>query len=168
MGKDFRKRVEMGPNVSGIYQVERSTRLSRPLFLSRVPAGFPSPAEDYVESRIDLNRDLILHPLATYYARIEGDSMIGADIPDGSFVAFDCAAETNDGDVVIARVEDQMCCKILREGTEGGVWLEPANPDYQPIIITEEMDFQIIGLVLFSFKWHAKHHGHRLRTHRCQ
>lgn len=86
--------IEIGANVSATYGMERSTRLLRPLFLSRVPAGFPSPAEHYVESRIDLNRDLILHPLATYYARIEGDSITGADTPDGSFVAFDCAAET--------------------------------------------------------------------------
>jgi DNA polymerase V len=140
----------------------------RPLFQALVPAGFPSPAEDYLEGRIDLNRDLILHPLATYYARIEGDSMVGADISDGSIVAFDCAVETRDGDVVIARIEDQMVCKVLREGTEGGVWLEPANPDFKPIIITEEMDFQVIGQVLFSVKWHSRHHGPRFRPGRCQ
>lgn len=168
MGEDLRAGVEIDANVVGTCGMDRSTKLLRPLFMSRVPAGFPSPAEDYVESRIDLNRDLILHPLATYYARIEGDSMVGVDIPDGSIVAFDCTVETKDGDIVIARVEDQMVCKILREGTEGGVWLEPANSDYKPIIITEEMDFQVIGQVLFSVKWHSKHHGPRFRPGRCQ
>ena len=84
MSEDRSKREQAGSNVTGMYCVERSTRLMRPLFQSGIPAGFPSPAEDYLEGRIDLDRDLVLHPLTTCYARIEVDSMIGADIPDGS------------------------------------------------------------------------------------
>lgn len=65
----------MDTRVAGIYLPSRSTKLSRPLLSWRIPAGFPSPAEDYVEGRIDLNRDLIKHPLATFYIRVIGDSM---------------------------------------------------------------------------------------------
>ena len=156
----------MDGSISAIYRVESETRLARPLFLSRVPAGFPSPADDYIEGRIDLSRDLLLHPMATYYARVEGDSMIGANIFDGQIVAFDCAVETRDQDIVIARVDTEMCIKFLREGTDGGVWLEPANPQHQPIIITEETDFQVVGLVTFSFQWHARRYDPRFLAHR--
>jgi DNA polymerase V len=120
-------------SVSAIYHVDERTRLSRPLYLSQVPAGFPSPADDYVEDRIDLNRDLILHPHYTYYARISGDSMINAHLYDGSIVAFDRALEAHDGDIVIASINhSDLCCKIYREG-EDSISLEPANPKHPPI-----------------------------------
>jgi SOS-response transcriptional repressor LexA len=78
----------MDGSVSAIYRARRTTKLSRPLFESELPAGFPSPAEDYVEERIDLNRDLIFHPSYTYYARIAGDSMIGEGLNNGCIVAL--------------------------------------------------------------------------------
>jgi DNA polymerase V len=70
----------MDNSISAIYRINNRTRLARPLYLSQVEAGFLSPADDYIESRIDLNRDLILHPDSAYYARISGDSMIGAPL----------------------------------------------------------------------------------------
>jgi DNA polymerase V len=70
----------MDGSVAGVYLPDQRTRWSRPVMLWRVPAGFPSPAEDYVEGRIDLNRDLVKHPLTTFYIRVDGDSMVGAGI----------------------------------------------------------------------------------------
>jgi len=158
----------MDRSVSAIYDVDTKTRLLRPLFLSEVPAGFPSPASDYVEARIDLNRDLILHPEYTYYARICGNSMIGENIFDGQIVAFDMKLEAHDGDIVIASVNNSdLCCKIYREGQDG-ICLEPANPECPLIPITEGMELRIVGLVTFSIHWHAKRYGRRFRTYRCE
>lgn len=158
----------MDSSISAIYRVNHRTRLARPLYLSPVEAGFPSPADDYIEARIDLNRDLILHPDSTYYARISGDSMIGAHLYDGQIVAFDMKLEAHDGDIVIASVDNSdFCCKTYRE-SDDGICLESANPERPPIIITEEMDLRIVGLVTFSVHWHAKRYGRRFLAHRCE
>jgi len=111
----------MDGSISAIYSVRRATKLARPLFGSQLPAGFPVLAEDWVEERIDLNRDLIFHPLYTYYAKIAGDSMIGEGLYDGSLVAFDSKLEARDGDIVVARVGcSDLCCKIYRDGHDAG------------------------------------------------
>ena len=78
----------MDGSVEGVYTPDRRTRWSRPLLMWRVPAGFPSPAEDYVEGRIDLNRDLIKHPLSTFFIRVAGDSMVGAGSVPGALLIF--------------------------------------------------------------------------------
>jgi DNA polymerase V len=158
----------MDNSVSAIFRVDERTRLARPLYLSEVPAGFPSPAENDVEARIDLNRDLILHPDYTYYARISGHSMIDAQLYDGNIVAFDMKLEAHDGDIVIASVNNSdLCCKTYREA-EVGIFLEPANPECPPIHITEGMDLRIVGLVTFSIHWHARRYGRRFHTYRCE
>ena len=161
----------MDGSVSAIYQARRTTKLTRPLFGSELPAGFPSPAEDYVEESIDLNRDLIFHPSYTYYARISGESMVGEGLNDRCIVAFDRQLEADDGDIVVARMNNSdLCCKFYRDGRddEGRIRLKPANPDYAPILISEEMELQIVGLVTFSVTWHAKRYGRRLRLNRLQ
>lgn len=151
-------------NVSAIWRVKTSTRLSRPVFESYLPAGFPSPAQDYAEERIDLNRDLIINPLHTYYARLIGDSMIERGMFDGSLIAFDRRLEAVDGDVVVACVDNtDLCCKVYRDGHQDGqILLEPANSSHSPIPITGEMELRIIGLVTFSFQWHARHYRRHL------
>lgn len=160
----------MDGSVAALFRARRVTKLSLPLFGSQLPAGFPSPCEDYVEERIDLNRDLIFHPSYTYYARISGDSMTGEQLYDGSLVAFDRKLEALDGDIVVARVEQELCCKVYRDGHDDGgrIRLEPANPDYSPILLTEEMGLEIVGLVTFSVNWHAKRYGRRFRLNRLQ
>jgi DNA polymerase V len=161
----------MDGSISGVFKVKKGTRLFRPLFESHLPAGFPSPSEEYIEERIDLNRDLIFHPQYTYYARIAGDSMIGEGLWDGSIVAFDRKLEAQDGDIVVARVDcSDLCCKIYRNSQDDGssIHLEPANHDYPSIVITGGMDLQIVGLVTFSIHWHAKRYGRRFRVNRLQ
>lgn len=129
---------------------DRKTRWSRPLIMWRVPAGFPSPAEDYVEGRIDLNRDLIKHPLSTFYVRVAGDSMMPR-IDPGALLLVDRMIETKDDDVVIARINDELCVKKLRI-EEGGIWLLSENETYSPIQITEEMDFEVWGRVMYAIQ----------------
>lgn len=132
-----------------IYSPDRSRKLLRPLVLTRVPAGFPTPAEDYIEGRIDLNRDLIRHPLATFYIRVVGDSMEPL-IQSGALIVVDRMLETTDGDIVIARIGNELCVKRLRIESDGAVWLFSENKNYQPIQIGEESDFEIWGKVQYA------------------
>lgn len=139
--------------VEAIFSPDRSTRWARPLFMTAVSAGFPSPAEDYIEGRLDLNRHLIKHPVATFYVRVSGDSMIDAGIHPGSILIVDRAVEADDGDIVIARINDELCVKRLRVH-EGRVWLMPENDLYQPIEVIDGMDFEVWGRVMHSIRTH--------------
>ena len=139
--------------VEGVYWPDRRTKWARPLFLVSVSAGFPSPAEDYIEGRLDLNKHLIKHPVATFYVRVAGDSMIDAGIGPGSILIVDRAVEADDGDIVIARVNDELCVKRLRIA-DGCVWLMPENIDYEPLEVTEAMDFEVWGRVTHSIRAH--------------
>ena len=143
----------MDGSVAGVYLPNRSTRLSRPLLMWRVPAGFPSPAEDYVEGRIDLNRDLVRHPLSTFYVRVDGDSMEPAIRP-GALLLVDRMVEAKEGDVVIARVGDELCVKRLHVGEGGAIWLLSENDSYAPIRVTGETDFEVWGRVMYSIQQH--------------
>ncbi len=96
-------------------------------FTVPVSAGFPSPAEDYVEGRIDLNRALIPHPSSTFILGVAGDSMLGAGIHDGDRLIVDRAVEPTDGRVVVAIVGGELLVKRLRR-RRGRVWLEPDPP----------------------------------------
>ena len=136
------------------FLIERADSVLIPLALCRASCGFPSPAEDYVESVIDLNQELIRHPFATFLVRATGDSMIDAGILPDAVLIVDRAVETKSGDVVIARVGDEMCVKELRIDDRGQVWLVPRNINYKAIEITEEMDFEIWGKVIVSFNPH--------------
>lgn len=139
----------MEESVSAIYLPARQTRLSRPLIMWRISAGFPSPAEDYVEGRIDLNRDLIKHPLATFYIKVTGDSM-EPRIHEGALLIVDRMVEAKEGDIIVARLGQELCVKKLSIEEDGSVWLLSENPAYAPIQITEEMDFEAWGRVMNS------------------
>lgn len=118
----------MDDSVSGIYRLSRKTQLSRPLVMFRVPAGFPSPAEDYIEGGIDLNRDLIRHPFYTSYIRVDGDSTEPV-IHAGALLVVDRMAETQDDDIVVARrgrFVDQINARHGRDTVRLGV-AEPAG-----------------------------------------
>ena len=125
-----------------------------PLMLSRVSAGFPSPADDYIETSIDLNRELVRHPFATFYVRASGDSMVDAGIRPNATLVVDRMVETKHGDIVIARIGDEMCVKELFIDDDGRVLLIPRNANYKPIIIDENMDFEIWGKVVCSINKH--------------
>lgn len=139
--------------VSGIYAARVTTRLARPLLMWRVPAGFPSPAEDYVEGSIDLNRDLVKHPLSTFYVRVDGDSMLPSIQPDALLVV-DRMAETRDGHIVLARIGSAFLVKRLHFGEGERIFLLSDNEAYPPIEITEEMDFEVWGRVMHSIQNH--------------
>jgi DNA polymerase V len=139
--------------VVGIYLPARGMKLSRPLVACHVPAGFPSPAQDEIAGRIDLNRDLVKHPLATFYVRVEGDSM-EPRIHSGELLVVDRMVETKDGDVVVARVGEEFVVKRLHTEDGGRITLLSENPAYEPIQVTEGMDFEVWGRVMYSIHRH--------------
>lgn len=128
-----------------------ATILERPIMAFPVSAGFPSPADDYIEGRIDLNQHLIRHPAATFFVRVSGDSMTGAGIQNGDLLIVDRAAECVSGCIVVARLESEFTLKRVRK--EGDrIFLMPENDRYQPIEVTEGSDFEIWGRVVGSVR----------------
>ena len=97
-----------------------------------VVAGFPSPAEQYLEPQLDLNALLVKRPAATFFVRVQGDSMIGEGIHDGDLLVVDRSLRPASGDIVIAAVDGEFTVKTYRKDRDG-VRLEPANPDF-PVI----------------------------------
>ncbi|HMM53694.1 MAG TPA: translesion error-prone DNA polymerase V autoproteolytic subunit [Candidatus Desulfobacillus sp.] len=121
-------------------------RLPRPLLLSRVPAGFPSPADDYVEGSLDLNEHLVAHREATFFLRVQGHSMSGAGIADGDLLVVDRALEAGHGDIVVAVVDGELTVKRLwRRGAR--VRLVAENPAYAPIELKDGQELAVWGVV---------------------
>ena len=119
-----------------------------------VVAGFPSPAEQYPESPLDLNELLVKRPAATYFVRVEGDSMVGAGIRDGDLLVVDRSLRPADGDVIIASVDGDFTVKTYRrvkrdEGRGMGdeIRLEPANPDFPVIVLRRGQELDYFGKV---------------------
>ena len=121
-----------------------------PLYIDRVPCGFPSPAQDYVERRIDLNNLLIQKPSATYFVRVSGDSMIDAGISDGDMLVVDSSLTANHGDFVVASVSGEFTVKELR--TRPFLHLLSHNNRYSPITFSSEEELEIFGVVTFTIK----------------
>lgn len=116
-----------------------------------IHAGFPSPATDYMTQAIDLNRELVKHPAATFYGRVVGDSMIDAGVDEGDILVIDRALEAKDGDMAVCFVDGEFTLKYL-DFTEDGLTLVPANPRYPKIQITEGVDFKMWGVVTYIIK----------------
>lgn len=119
-----------------------------------IRAGFPSPAEDYLHDSLDFNRDLIRNPEATFYGRVEGDSMIEAGICDGDIAVIDRSVEAQNGDVVVAYVNEEFTIKYLdlTHRVEGYIELRPANRQFKPIRIDSDDDFEVWGVVVWTIK----------------
>lgn len=113
-----------------------------------VPAGFPSPADDYLEGEIDLNRYLLERPAACFLMRVSGPSMSGAGIMDGDLVVVDRSVEATPGHVVVAVCNGEMTIKRLRRLKDGRSVLRAEHPDYPEIIICEEHAAEIWGVVV--------------------
>ena len=118
-----------------------------PLMESPVAAGFPSPAEQYAETPLDLNELLVRNPPATYFVRAAGDSMLGAGIRSGDILVVDRSLDAADGSVVIANVDGEFTVKYFRRSPLGEVSLEPANRRYRAIRFREGMELRLFGVV---------------------
>ncbi len=126
--------------------MEEPPTIEAPLMGSSVIAGFPSPAEHYVERQLDLNELLVARPAATYFVRADGDSMVDAGIHSGDLLVVDRALEPANGSIVIACVDGEFTVKMLRRD-RNGVRLEAANSAFAPICFSGEMELRVFGVV---------------------
>jgi len=111
-----------------------------------VRAGFPSPAEDYIDDKLDLNEHLVAHPNATFYVRVSGDSMIAGGIHNDDTLVVDRSLKAENMDIVIASINGEFTVKKL-ETCGRDAWLVPCNPAYSKIRLTDDMDVEIWGVV---------------------
>lgn len=118
--------------------------LGIPLFLDAVTAGFPSPATDYCERKLDLNDLCIQNPAATYFVRATGDSMIDAGIFPGDVLVVDRSITASHGDIVIVSVNGELTVKMLE--TKPKMRLVPMNSQYAPIDVPEDADLEVFGV----------------------
>ena len=132
--------------VAHIFQAEVGSEVPLPLYTDKVPAGFPSPAEDYIDSHLDLNRHIIQNPAATYFVRVSGDSMEGAGIFSGDLLVVDRSLQPGDKDIVVAAVDGELLVKRL-EKCRGQVRLLSENPSYPPINLADGQDLVVWGVV---------------------
>ena len=124
---------------------------------SGIQAGFPSPAQDYMNPCIDLNKELVRHPAATFYGRVVGDSMIDAGVEEGDILVIDKSLEAVDGDMAVCFVDGEFTLKFIstadpETGRKDGLWLVPANPAYKPIKVRDFSDFIVWGIVTYIIK----------------
>lgn len=117
-----------------------------PFFITSAQAGFPSPAQDFTELPLDLNKYLVEHPAATFLVRVTGDSMVDAGIHNGDILIVDRALSVASGNVVVAILLGEFTIKYYHQEKDS-VILRPANKNYPDIIITPEMDFEVWGVV---------------------
>lgn len=129
------------------------TEMELPLSSSGVSAGFPSPADDHLEGTLDLNRALIRHKAATFFIRVDGDSMKDDCIHDEDLLIVDRAIEPYSGCVAVCFVDGEFTLKRLSV-EKGIIKLMPANEKYKPIAISKDDDFTIWGVVTYSIKKH--------------
>lgn len=117
-----------------------------PYFDSGISAGFPSPAEDFKQERLSLDNILVKNKLATFYARVSGQSMIGAGLDDNDLLVIDRSLEPANNKIAVCFLDGEFTVKRLKV-VGSDVWLQPENPNYEPIKITEENNFVIWGIV---------------------
>jgi len=141
------KALQSAPEpTSFIHPVTDAEPIKIPLFNCRVAAGFPSPADDYVEQTLDLNQLLVQKPAATFFVRAEGESMIGAGIHNNDILVVDRSLEASSGKIVICALNGELTVKRLAHHN-GDLILQAENPDYPDIPIPAESDFMIWGVV---------------------
>ena len=124
------------------------------LFAPSIKAGFPSPAEDYLSESLDFNRDLIKHPEATFYANVDGDSMIGLGIYPGDIAVIDKSLEPAHGDIIVSYINEEFNINQLdlTHKADGYIELRSYNPRYPTFRINEDDDFRVWGVVIYTIK----------------
>ncbi len=133
--------------VTGIFRADTTTKQALPLYISRIKAGFPSPAEDYLDKKLDLNEHLIKHPASTFFVKVKGDSMTGAGINSGDILIVDRSLEPKDKRIIVAVVNGDFTVKRVSKNKDK-LFLLAENPKYPSIEIKDGMDFEVWGVVI--------------------
>lgn len=134
-----------------IYSALTESELQLPVVTEGISAGFPSPALDFVDLTIDLNKHLIKHPSATFYGRVKGQSLKNAGINEGDLLVIDRSLEPTNGKIAVCYIDGEFTAKRIKL-TKNELWLLPENEDYKPIKIEKENDFLVWGVVTFVIK----------------
>lgn len=137
------------PEAARVIDIIIPSTISRkplPLFLESVSAGFPSPADDYMDKALDLNEYLIQNPSATFFVRVTGESMIDAGIHSGDLLIVDRALQPKDGSIVIAVIDGDLLVKRM-SFRKNKIYLIPENREFAPVEIKPEMNFEVWGVV---------------------
>jgi DNA polymerase V len=134
-----------------IYSASSTYQLELPVVSAGISAGFPSPAMDFIDLTIDMNRHLIKHPSATFYGRVKGHSMKDVGIFDGDLLVIDKSLEPKNDKIAVCYLDGEFTVKRIKVDN-GCIWLVPANTDFQPIRVNEDNDFLIWGIVTHVIK----------------
>ncbi len=137
------------PDPFELFLPEPSSVKELPFFVPSISAGFPSPAEDFIDKKLDLNEYLIHNQPATFLVRVQGSSMENAGIRDGDILVVDRSLEPSDGKIVIGVIDGEFTVKRIVKKS-GKFFLQPENETFRPIEITPDMDFKIWGIVTFA------------------
>ena len=136
-----------------LYTINNETKAILPLIEAGVSAGFPSPAADFLDASIDLNKYLIKKESTTFIAVTEGFSMIGAGIGHKDLLIIDKSLEPKDGKIAVCVIDGEFILKRLKVAVDG-VWLMPENDKFKPLKVTEFNNFEIWGMVTYSIQQH--------------
>ena len=143
-------KLQGGPKLE-FFSVDISTKLPLPYVTGGISAGFPSPADDFLEDNLDFNKQFIKNPSSTFYARVKGNSMIDAGISDKDILVIDKSLEPKTGDVAVCFLDGEFTVKhILIE--KDVVWLVPKNDEFKPIKVTADNELTIWGIVINVIK----------------
>lgn len=129
-----------------LYTADTTTDVSLPMVEGGISAGFPSPADDFLDISIDLNKELIKNPSSTFFGRVKGDSMINAGLSDGDLLVIDKSLEPINHKVAVCFIDGEFTVKRIKIEKEK-IWLVAENDKYKPIEVTKENDFLIWGIV---------------------
>jgi DNA polymerase V len=143
--------MKINTNTLKFSVVELGTPLELPFIQSKVSAGFPSPAEDYEEQKLDLNKKLIKNQSSTFFVTVKGYSMIDAGIDDGDMLIVDRALYPSNNTIAVCVIDNEFTVKRISK-TKDGFFLMPENKSYKPIKVTEDNNFEVWGVVSYVIK----------------
>lgn len=134
-----------------IHRIDTSNNVPIPYADEGIRAGFPSPAQDYMEQAIDLNKEIIKHPASTFYGRVVGNSMTGEGIEEGDILVIDKSLELEDNDLAVCFIDGEFTVKRVRLEPDAA-WLVPSNSEYPLIKVTTDNNFIVWGVVTYTIK----------------
>ncbi|HRW63165.1 MAG TPA: translesion error-prone DNA polymerase V autoproteolytic subunit [Bacteroidales bacterium] len=137
-----------------IYEPDISQGIQIPFFGSHIPAGFPSPADDYLEMSLDLNEHLIRNPSSTFFARVTGSSMINSGIYDNDIVIIDKSLQPKNGSILVCVIDGEFTIKRFKRVDDNTAYLMPDNPNFKPIKVDQDNNFTIWGVVTYNIHKH--------------
>lgn len=138
-----------------VFGADVSSGLALPYADQGIQAGFPNPAQDYLDLCLDLNKELVTNPPATFYGRVRGDSLVEADVREGDILIIDKSLTPVQDDLVVAFIDGDFTLKFIHID-QNVVWLMPANEQYRPIRVTADNDFLVWGVVTYTIRDNRK------------